>query len=577
MEVMLPLLVATPLAVALLFVVPALRPMAAAVAPWAAVPALGVALWVPTGASIEIASLLLGTRLALDLTGKVFLLFTAALWLICGLYARAYVGAGGSGHRFFVFLLLTMAGSLGVVVAADMIVFYTCFAVMSFASYGLIVHDGSAAAWRAGRVYIAFVVAGEALLFVGVVGLGALTGSLAFPGGTTEVSATAAGRLLLWLPLAGFGVKMGLVPLHMWLPLAHPAAPVPASAVLSGVIIKAGLLGWLRFLPFGMEAQPAAGTLLLVLGLVAAFGAVAAGLTQREVKAALAYSSVSQMGLITAALGAALLTPAAWPLVLPAVLLYALHHAFAKAALFLGVGVLAHTGEGLRARTLALIALALPAMALAGVPLTSGAVAKVALKGSVASAAVPVPLDWFLSLAAVGTTLLMGRVIVLMADLKGSADERAGAGLLVPWYATLAAVAATVWVLPWPGFGDVAPASLDVPYLWTTFWPAALGAGLAWAVWRRPALAGGAVGLRVPPGDLLVPAVSAMSVLERDMRAVPRVRDWRPILMRRFENAGVRGRVARWLGDTEDAMEQWHVAGGALLGLLVALLAWVGR
>ena len=98
---------------------------------------------------------------------------------------------------------------------------------------------------------------------------------------------------------------MGLVPLHVWLPLAHPAAPMPASAVLSGAIIKAGVIGLIRFLPLdGSLADWSAG--LTSLGLVTAFYAVAVGITQANPKTVLAYSSVSQMGFVAAVLGAGL-------------------------------------------------------------------------------------------------------------------------------------------------------------------------------------------------------------------------------------------------------------------------------
>jgi L-aminopeptidase/D-esterase-like protein len=104
------------------------------------------------------------------------------------------------------------------------------------------------------------------------------------------------------LLLLGFGLKAGLVPLHVWLPLAHPAAPMPASAVLSGAIIKAGIIGLVRFLPFEAGA-PGWGIALGALGLFGAFYAVAFGVLQRNPKTILAYSSVSQMGVVMAALG----------------------------------------------------------------------------------------------------------------------------------------------------------------------------------------------------------------------------------------------------------------------------------
>src|SRR5690606_19328303 len=98
--------------------------------------------------------------------------------------------------------------------------------------------------------------------------------------------------LTLGLLVAGFGLKMGLLPLHVWLPIAHPAAPMPASAVLSGAIVKAGVIGMIRFLPD--DVLPGWGGMLLALGFATAFYGVAVGVTQRNPKTVLAYSTVSQ-------------------------------------------------------------------------------------------------------------------------------------------------------------------------------------------------------------------------------------------------------------------------------------------
>ena len=107
--------------------------------------------------------------------------------------------------------------------------------------------------------------------------------------------------------ILGFGLKMGLVPLHVWMPLAHPVAPIPASAVLSGIIVKAGVIGLIRFLPLEVPS-PDWGMALVGLGLLTAFYGVLVGLTQPHAKTILAYSTVSQMGVVAAVLGAGMTT-----------------------------------------------------------------------------------------------------------------------------------------------------------------------------------------------------------------------------------------------------------------------------
>ena len=130
--------------------------------------------------------------------------------------------------------------------------------------------------------------------------------------------------------IVGFGLKVGLVPLHVWLPLAYPAAPIPAAAVISGAISKAGVIGLLRFLPLE-AALPDWGAALAAVGLVSAFYGVAVGITQANPKTVLAYSSVSQMGFIATVLGMAL--AAGNDSANVAAAFYAAHHVLAKGAL----------------------------------------------------------------------------------------------------------------------------------------------------------------------------------------------------------------------------------------------------
>lgn len=289
---------AFPLVLAALVALPSCRPAALSVAPWAPLPALALA--ARAEPSLDLPGVLLGITLGLDATGRLFLAFTALVWLITGVFARGWLGNDARPVRYWVFWLLTLTGSLGVCLALDAVSFYLAFALMSFAAYGLIVHPGSAEARRAGRVYLTMAVLGETALVMGLILAVQGAGAHAF----TALAAAPANAATAWLLIVGFGIKLGVPLLHMWLPLAHPVAPVPASAVLSGVMLKAGLLA-----------------------------------------------------------------PAAWPLLLPALGLYALHHALAKSALFLGVGLIqAHGVQRVR-----LVLLGLPALALAGAPLTSGA------------------------------------------------------------------------------------------------------------------------------------------------------------------------------------------------------------
>ncbi|MFZ5576097.1 MAG: complex I subunit 5 family protein [Pseudomonadota bacterium] len=487
---LLPLLL--PLALAPLLLTPATRATALRLAPWAPLPALGLAVLTTPGWVVDLSGVLVGVRLGLDATGRLFLFFTALVWLLAGLFARGWLADDARPSRFWAFFLATQAGNLGVCFALDAVSFYGFFALMSFAAYGVVVHADSDDAVRAGRVYLAMAVLGETLLVAGLLLAAGSAGTHHFAGLAAAPMSNTAAALLI----AGFGVKLGLPLLHMWLPLAHPVAPVPASAVLSGVMLKAGLLGWLRCLPLGAQALPEAGATLMLAGFIAMFLGVAAGLMQRNLKVLLAYSSVSQMGYLSLGVGAGLLSPAGWLLLLPALGFHALHHALAKSALFLGAGLL-HTHG---ANALRRAALALPALALAGAPLTSGVLAKEGLKQALAALPGPWPelVAGLLPLAALGTALLMARLIWLAWRLPAAADAAATPrGLHAPW---LLAVLASA-LLPWGLASDETRSqAFELAMLTAASWPllaaAVLAAAAVFLRLRAPAL---------PPGDLLHP------------------------------------------------------------------------
>jgi multicomponent Na+:H+ antiporter subunit A len=158
------------------------------------------------------------------------------------------------------------------------------------------------------------------------------------------------------------------------MPLAYTAAPIPAAAVLSGAGVKAGVIGFIRFLPLEV-AMPQWGETLAAAGLFSAFYGVAVGITQRNPKTVLAYSSISQMGLLAAALGMGLAAGDAGAGL--GASFSAAHHVLVKGGLFLAIGLAALAGARLAP---VLIPAAVLALGLGGLPLTGGALAKLAVK-----------------------------------------------------------------------------------------------------------------------------------------------------------------------------------------------------
>ena len=522
-----------PLALAALAALPALRERAPVLLPLMPLPALWLAL---SGISsvTQAPWLLMSVSLALDPARQILLGMAAALWLIAGLAAVPMAGRARAAI-FTGFWGLTLAGNLGVFLAQDVVTFYVAFAAVSLAGWFLVVQERSAEALRAGRVYIALALVGEVCLLMGLMIGAQAAGDLA----VAPVRAALAERpLAVALLIVGFGIKAGLVPLHVWLPLAHPAAPVPASAVLSGAIVKAGLIGWLTFLPAGA----AAGDALVALGLLGAFGAALWGLTQRNPKAVLAYSTISQMGLMAMLVGAG-------GAAREAAAFFALHHGFAKGALFLLAGaVMAASG---RLRIAGLIAAGLVALSVAGAPLSGGALAK-----AVAKPALPDALTMALSLSSVTTALVLAWFLRCLAATPPAAVP--GKARAVAIAAVTGALAFAVPFALWPEWSGQARAYLFAPdALWAAAWPVAAGLLIAALVIRRPVAAR-------EPGDLLtlIPARGP-----RWPRAIPPV-PGNGTLPRPALSATIRRIEAR--------LARWPVAMLALSGavlLIAAILA----
>jgi formate hydrogenlyase subunit 3/multisubunit Na+/H+ antiporter MnhD subunit len=479
-----------PLIVLAIFLMPGLRGLARAITPLAAAPTLAAAALVICDAPLGAELPALRMSLWLDRPGGLLLLAAALVWLIVSVFALREGQGRPNADRFAISWLLTMAGSLGVFIAADLLTFYLVYALVSVPAYYLVAHDEEAASRRAGGVYMAFALIGEAMLLIAFVMLaaGEPSGSVQIRDVVAALPASPWRAASLALIIIGFGMKIALVPLHGWMPLTYTAAPIPAAAVLSGAGVKAGVIGLIRFLPLS-AAFPGWGEALVWVGFIGAFYGVAIGVTQRDPKTMLAYSSVSQMGVIAAAFGMALAS--ADQGAATNVAFYAANHVLVKAALFLSVGAVASL-DG-RARTLALIVAALLGLSLAGLPLTGGALAKLAVKDQLGDGAVGVASQ----LSAAATTALM--LVFVMRLTRSPAAGRAGASRSRLW--SWAALAVAALLIPWLMFRAVgSPAeALDPAKLWDTVWPMLIGAAVAAGVWaagdRLP---------RIPVGDIVI-------------------------------------------------------------------------
>ena len=470
----------------------------------------------------------LGFTLCLDPSGAMLLAVASLLWIVV---SAALWRDHEPDSRFGLSWLLTMAGNIGVFIAGDLVSFYLVYALASIPAYGLFAFSDDTEQKRAGAIYMAFTILGEALLLLAFAMLlaGEPHGSARIVDVMDALPASPWRDVALGLIIAGFGMKIGMIPFNGWMPLTYNAAPIPAAAVLSGAGVKAGVIGLIRFLPLGVPLQGWGGA-LAAIGFLSALYSVAFGLTQRNPKVILAYSSISQMGVIAAALGMALgngLADSSRD-----VAFYGANHLLVKAALFLTIGALAI--RGVRFSNTSLILAAALALSLAGLPLTGGALAKLALKAHFASG----PAAVLATVSSIGTALLMTHFLTCLAVPPPGAAQECPASLIRFW----PAVALGAILLPWafyPAVADVSNA-LEFGKVLDGLWPVAVGAGLALLLQR--------IGWPLP----CVPIGDSIFLKER---AFHRLLNIGPTL------------------ETLDArLRQWPAAGVSLLLIILALL-----
>jgi NADH-quinone oxidoreductase subunit L/multicomponent Na+:H+ antiporter subunit D len=331
-----------------------------------------------------------GVRFALrvDPLGLLFGLLASLLWLVTSFYSIGYM-RGLDEHaqtRYFAAFAASLASAVGVALAANLLVLFVFYELLTVATYPLVAHDETDEARAAGRKYLAYTFGGGVAVLSGAVLVFWLTGTTAFtPGGIADLATAdpVLARAAFALLAAGFGVKAALMPLHSWLPDAM-VAPTPVSGLLHAVaVVKSGVFGIARLVldVFGPDLVGDLGV-GLPLAAVAAFTLVTASviaLRQDNLKRRLAFSTVSQLSYIV--LGLAVLHPIA----LVGGLLHIPAHAFMKLTLFFCAGAIhveTHTDDisnmaGIGARMpLTMTAFGVAALGMAGIPLLAGFVSK---------------------------------------------------------------------------------------------------------------------------------------------------------------------------------------------------------
>ena len=311
---------------------------------------IGVAGLLGAGGRVAVAWLvpLGGLELSLDPLGGFFLALVGASTVPASIYAIGYT----TGERRGVLAYLGFVAAMGLVpLAANVMTFVIAWELMSLASYFLVLHDRESdesieAAW----IYAVMSQIGLACVLAGMLLLIATTGSVSFADWSRAAPGLSSGARALPLLLLGLGFasKAGVIPLHVWLPRAHPAAPSHVSALMSGVMVKLGIYGLVRASLDWLAPTPVWwGAAVLLAGAVSAVVGILYAVVERDLKRLLAFSSIENVGVILIGLGAGLLFRAVGlgslaVLAVAAALYHALNHAAFKSLLFLGAGAVVH-------------------------------------------------------------------------------------------------------------------------------------------------------------------------------------------------------------------------------------------
>ncbi len=295
----------------------------------------------------------LGAHFRLDALASFFLVVVNIGGAAASLYGLGYGRHETTPQRVLPFFPAFLAGMNLVVLADDAFSYLLCWEFMSLASWALVMaHHRKAGTAKAGYVYLVMASFGTLALLLAFGLLAGPAGDYGFAAIRQAPHTPGAAALVLILMLLGAGSKAGLVPLHVWLPLAHPAAPSHVSALMSGVMTKVAIYGFIRVV-FDLLGQPTwqAAVIVLFLGSITAVMGILYAMMEKDLKRLLAYSTIENVGIIFVSLGLALgfqangmKLPAA--LAFTAALFHALNHCFFKSLLFFGAGaVLTSTGE----------------------------------------------------------------------------------------------------------------------------------------------------------------------------------------------------------------------------------------
>ena len=312
------------------------------------------------------------------------------MWMCTSIFSDEYFAHYRNRNRYYLFQLLTLGATTGIFLSADLYTTFIFFEIMSISSYVWVAHDETAPSMRAAATYLAVAIIGGLTLLMGLFSLYSQTGTLQI----SELYEACHGKNVYpacLCMLVGFGAKAGAFPLQIWLPKAHPVAPAPASALLSGILTKTGIFGVLVISCQILLHDPFWGAFILVIGLITMFLGALLAVFSVDFKRTLACSSVSQIGFILIGVGMQGLLGEHNEIAIRGTVLHMVNHSLFKLVLFMVAGVIYMNlhklnlndirGFGRKKPLLKFIYL-MGALGIGGIPLWSGYISKTLLHES---------------------------------------------------------------------------------------------------------------------------------------------------------------------------------------------------
>ena len=338
----------------------------------------------------------LGLNFTIDGFRYIYGIITAFMWLGTTMFSVEYFKSYRNRNRYYLFMLITLGATLGVLFSIDLITTFIMFEVMSFASYVMVIHDEKEKSIKAAGTYIAVSLIGGMVMLIGIMLISHHLGTTHFHD-INEIMQNYSGDMSIIyiaaiLMMVGFGSKAGMFPIHIWLPNAHPSAPAPASALLSGILTKTGIFGAAVISTNLFLYNALWGIGILIFGLITMFIGAFFALFSIDIKRTLAYSSVSQVGFILVGLAMSGILGEHNALAIRGALLHMVNHSLIKLVLFMVAGVVymnlheldlnSVRGFGKKKPLLMFIFL-MGALSLVGVPFWSGFISKTLLHESI--------------------------------------------------------------------------------------------------------------------------------------------------------------------------------------------------